>query len=94
MRVQVDEVRFDVGNITEAANAAIPDDENLDLSALVDARRELDSVYEDAVGIQDDVKTYLDIVEIIIYILGACAFAVGAIGLITLALRVRPLLVV
>jgi hypothetical protein len=89
--VQVALVRDDVANISKEVKAAVPPGKRVDTSDLDNAYRQLNTTYNDLERKQKDVSNYLSIVEKVVFILGACAFAVGIWGFITLLARVRLL---
>ena len=87
--LQVELVRDDVGNITVDVQDAIPPGENVDISPLTNARTQLNRTYTDLQDDRENVNNYLNIIEKVIFVLGACAFAVGIWGFVTLLVRVR-----
>ena len=83
-------VRNEVGNVSASVQAAVPAGDDVDLSQLTDAERQLDAAYVDIQDLEDDTVRYLGIVEDVIWAAGAAAFALGIWGFVTLLARVRP----
>jgi hypothetical protein len=94
MCMQMDYVRGDVKNVSTAVKDAVPanDSSSVDLSALTNAEKQLDGAYGTVQQREKDVRNYLRIVKTVIFVAGACAFALGIFGFITLIARVCALL--
>ena len=87
--MQVEGVRADVLNISAAVQANLSSNSNFDFSDLTSAERTLNNTVQDAQDLQDKANSVLHAVQVVIYVLGAAAFAVGIWGVVTLLARVR-----